>query len=599
MRLMNTETLELEEFSDAEVPEYAILSHRWGSEEVEFSHMISNAAHNRRGYSKIVRFCEISQSKGFKYGWVDTCCINKGNSSELIQSINSMYKWYAKSTICLAYLPDVSPTMTEIGDSEWWQRGWTLQELIAPKALEFYNADWDYIGSKHELHQQIHQITGISPDVLNGASPSECSIAQRMSWAANRITTHTEDRAYSLLGLFDVSLPMIYGEGSKAFLRLQEEIIRKSDDHSIFAWRHGFPPTPRARCGLFATSPSAFKACQDVVRAPAVLSPKNEFSMTNQGLAIELALIPYSMQTYLAILNCGQRNSPWKRLGILLEKLSSGSHYARVCIGHAAVVSIYLPQLQTWDYQCHRVYVRQELQESSTKEILENRQQTFVLRNVDVHGFGVDDVNFATVASRDDRRLASRDPHLMQIPDGLYGTAGVFYLRPEEWYYPDNPLRWLKLGFNWNFEPVCVLGDSSSMWGAHSYNLAKDRKSFHRAVAGEVSERARLFQNEWIMRDDLATLDKKGWEFLKGSKEGIDTSVDTLSVHVSIRPEQLAIASDLTDPAFPSCSVWVVDIRGRRPPREKHRYGPSVKGSVCRFATCICCLALCYWAEKQ
>ncbi|KAI6095833.1 heterokaryon incompatibility protein-domain-containing protein, partial [Pisolithus croceorrhizus] len=241
---------------DDEVTRYAILSHRWG-DEVDYKEMTRlmkmeerkrNDVRQRAGYQKIIESCKQAKRDGYEWLWIDTCCIDKRSSSKLSEAINSMYRWYQNAQVCYAYLDDVDETVfpTKQADSKvaksdgwpvWFGRGWTLQELIAPKEVKFFNKDWVHIGNKRRLAPKLENITGIPREVLSdGLGAVRLSVAQIMSWAANRETTRMEDRAYSLMGLFGVNMPMLYGEGKKAFQRLQLEIIRTSTDHSIFAW---------------------------------------------------------------------------------------------------------------------------------------------------------------------------------------------------------------------------------------------------------------------------------------------------------------------------------------------------------------------------
>jgi hypothetical protein len=131
------------------------------------------------------------------------------------------------------------------------------EELIAPECVEFYDAAWNEIGTKASLCEEIALITDIDPLVLRGADPRKRSIAERMSWAASRATSRLEDVAYCLMGLFDVNMPMLYGEGTHAFIRLQEEIIRRTEDYTIFAWTAD--PLNNMPRGLFASFPADFK----------------------------------------------------------------------------------------------------------------------------------------------------------------------------------------------------------------------------------------------------------------------------------------------------------------------------------------------------
>jgi len=228
MRLINTTTLQVEEFQNHEIPEYVILSHTWEEEEVSLQDMQTPACKKKRGYYKIKQCCEKVASDGFTYCWIDTCCIDKTSSAELSEAINSMYKWYQNSRICYAYLSDfeASPDLVmenyrSFTESRWWTRGWTLQELLAPSIVEFYSVNWVEVGTKLSLHEQITEITGIDEGVLCGADPLRRNVAVRMSWAARRKTTRIEDQAYCLMGLFHVNMPLLYGEGSRAFIRLQ------------------------------------------------------------------------------------------------------------------------------------------------------------------------------------------------------------------------------------------------------------------------------------------------------------------------------------------------------------------------------------------
>jgi hypothetical protein len=224
MRLINTETLMLEEFFSSEAPPYAILSHTWGDEEVPFYEYQDNLGYEvpKAGLEKIKRFCRQAAWYGYQYAWVDTCCIDKRNSAELSEAINSMYRWYYDAGICLIYLSDV-PILDDgfkqaqaLQSSRWFTRGWTLQELIAPTRREFYAADWSHISSTSEkgwnLIDYVVQSTRVRKEVLlDRRQVKSICVAEKMSWAAGRNTTRPEDSAYSLLGLFNVSMPILYG----------------------------------------------------------------------------------------------------------------------------------------------------------------------------------------------------------------------------------------------------------------------------------------------------------------------------------------------------------------------------------------------------
>ncbi|KAI6022274.1 heterokaryon incompatibility protein-domain-containing protein, partial [Pisolithus microcarpus] len=237
---------------------YAILSHRWeDNSEVTYEEIIGlmkmeepkrDEVRNRFSYKKIVKTCEQAMKDDYDWVWIDTCCIYKRSSAELSEAINSMYRWYQDAQVCYAYLNDVKESTfpTERNNEtynksngwpEWFMRGWTLQELIAPNQIEFFNRNWAPIGNKQHLAPVLKDITTIPCGVLrDGLAGKRLSVAQIMSWAAGRKTTRVEDRAYSLMGLFEVNMPMVYGEGKRAFQRLQLKITRRSSDHSIFAW---------------------------------------------------------------------------------------------------------------------------------------------------------------------------------------------------------------------------------------------------------------------------------------------------------------------------------------------------------------------------
>jgi hypothetical protein len=229
-------------FVSDNIPKYAILSHTWGAdtEEVTFRDMIDGTGKSKAGYEKI-RFCaQQASDDGLQYFWVDTCCIDKSSSAELQEAINSMFRWYQNAIKCYVYLSDVSIRKRKASDqlsehtwdsafrsSRWFTRGWTLQELLAPgpDSVEFFSQEGDRLGGKRTLEQQIHEITRIPIKALQGTPLSQFDIGDRLSWAENRQTTREEDKAYSLFGIFDIQIPLLYGEGrDKALKRLLEEI---------------------------------------------------------------------------------------------------------------------------------------------------------------------------------------------------------------------------------------------------------------------------------------------------------------------------------------------------------------------------------------
>ena len=349
MRLLNFENFDdtnefrpiLCEYFDQNIPPYAILSHRWGhpNDEVSYYDILrpNQQAPKKKGYRKLELVCKQAARDGLKHAWVDTCCINKDSSAELTEAINSMFLWYRRSTVCYAYLIDVSdshedPSLVDspFRNSEWFTRGWTLQELIAPLDVRFYSANWIEIGQKSDLSKVLYEITGIPEEVLRdplGTLKDVCA-AQKMSWASDRRTSRIEDRAYSLIGIFDVSLPIMYGEGLRSYTRLQEEIIRYSFDHSIFAWYL------KGNCsGLLATTPDDF-ACSGNVRQISARDytsmfgldkTRSDYTVTNIGLNIQLPRrkLKSHVSVYVAFLAChfeGRQNP----IFIYIKKYSGG-----------------------------------------------------------------------------------------------------------------------------------------------------------------------------------------------------------------------------------------------------------------------------------
>jgi hypothetical protein len=308
MRLLSAEDQTFKEFTDDQAPPYAVLSHTWGAEEVTFEDIRCGLSRHesKAGWKKIQNCCTQAIKDGLKFMWIDTCCIDKSSSAELQEAINSMFRWYEMSLECYAYLSDFDyPSLDDeplTGErallklplARWFTRGWTLQELLAPCSVRFFDSTWSEFGDKISLRKCIASATGIREEVLLDSvvnarqAMDSISIAQRMSWAACRTTTREEDVAYCMLGIFDVNMPLLYGEGPKAFQRLQEEILKISDDQSILAW--GFNCERQSLWGVsaaLAQSPSDFAACAEMISWGAAESG-DSFSMTQRGLQLNL-----------------------------------------------------------------------------------------------------------------------------------------------------------------------------------------------------------------------------------------------------------------------------------------------------------------------
>ncbi|KAH8790717.1 heterokaryon incompatibility protein-domain-containing protein [Hyaloscypha finlandica] len=387
MWLINVETMQLEDFTVRPAPQYAILSHTWSEEEVSLQEFTCQNADTvkKEGFAKIVRTCSLAAENHIKYAWVDTCCIDKSSSAELTEAINSMFQWYKNAVVCYAYLSDLSPrqdavledlwvdfsrrgyslaSRNELQGCKWFTRGWTLQELIAPKTVRFYDKTWDFRGTKHDLAVPIESITHIGNAVLRGSKTlADIAIARRMAWASKRKTTRVEDVAYCLLGIFDVNMPLLYGEGNKAFTRLQEEIIKNNSDLSIFGWSPeeslisvDYPARFNVRCdydcghgddngddfySILATSPSEFLTPHSYNIVQSV-----EHSVTNRGIKIYCSLLEICLRgcifvqckccgdnrKYVLVIGSVRLGMMGKYWGVVLDKISpdafirSGKH---------------------------------------------------------------------------------------------------------------------------------------------------------------------------------------------------------------------------------------------------------------------------------
>ena len=367
MRLINTKTYLIEKFDDpsnAPCSGYAILSHTWTLEphkELELEDIrtagtdVAKANVVQRN-PKVRETCKLAQTSALSHAWIDTICIDQNSSSDKSEAINAMYRYYQEAKICFTHLFDVDGhgiTLTdpnpnqpdtddmkavrkEFTDARWFKRGWTLQELLAPPRLLFYDKNWNLLGSRNELCNTIAGITRIEPGVLQDAQQMwACSIAKRMSWAAGRETRRPEDKAYSLLGIFGVNMPMIYGEGDRAFIRLQEEIIKISDDHSLFTWSTS---EDRNNSALLARSPDPFKGCTNITRG-LFRTGNYPYSINNRGISMQLSLVCWSTDVFIAPINCirqpmqqqsGRQHKESLQLGLFLKRQKEDDRFIRV-----------------------------------------------------------------------------------------------------------------------------------------------------------------------------------------------------------------------------------------------------------------------------
>ncbi|KAI1737375.1 HET-domain-containing protein [Xylaria scruposa] len=437
MRFVNTTTFKFSEVFDLEIHElkggYCILSHRWGEDEITYVDVLDlnpnikakrGFVKAKRGFGKFAGACRLAKELGYDLIWIDTCCINKSDAAELSEAINSMYRWYEISIVCIAYLQDVT-LPANFKKSEWFARGWTLQELIAPKVVKFYGRAWNLLGDRNDLAREIFSKTGIPADVLEKKKhPHACSVAQRMSWAAKRTTTRLEDRAYSLMGLFNVNMPMIYGEQDQAFFRLQENIISKLSDESIFVWdldllEGSTRNAKKVYCGLLAPSPACFARSGDVF-----------------GLSISLPAIQCGLGAFQAALNAG-RTGHSGQCAISLIELPEDDLYARrsTSSGESTIITKEVASARK-DFTIPL----------KIKESPPHLYPGFWLRRLD---FDDKHIRSYEIWSRKKPEFADR----IRLSDCKLGTAGIIRLTLCE----AADFGWIKLGFNPESRPICFM----------------------------------------------------------------------------------------------------------------------------------------------
>ncbi|KAK9776228.1 putative Heterokaryon incompatibility protein-domain-containing protein [Seiridium cardinale] len=336
-RLLNAKTLRLEDFS-SQPPPYAILSHTWGSDEISFQeiHTARSGPVVKAGLVKIEKACVQALNRSLGYIWVDTCCIDKTSSAELSEAINSI--WQQR----LAAKPMVN--------------GWLdpLQELLAPSHVIFFTRDWQVLGTKQDLSKTISDISGIDSYYL--LKPAFCireaSIAERMYWAARRMTTRVEDIAYCLMGVFDVNMPLLYGEGERAFTRLQIAVIANSGDQSIFAWGdHERDTWHKNRARLLALSPAEFlRSGGKIVPFYGRLSFL-PYTLTNTGPHIQVPLYTHG-NTAWAVLRCRPLNDFSHAYAIGLRRHPDGTY-------ERAMPNTLLVDYRLWRrYSVKSIYIR-------------------------------------------------------------------------------------------------------------------------------------------------------------------------------------------------------------------------------------------------
>ncbi|KAJ9641184.1 hypothetical protein H2204_002862 [Knufia peltigerae] len=492
IRLINTKSMEMEEFQTCENVIYAILSHRWEEDEISFEQFLSGDIYNgsedseaspKRGNFKIHQCCKTAADNGIHYVWVDTCCIDKKSSAELQEAINSMFHWYQEAEECYAYLSDVESTH-DLPKSAWFTRGWTLQELIAPRKMAFFNAHWQPLGTKSDMVEGLSNLTGIPQNYLNGNPLSDCSIAQKMSWVANRVTTRPEDLAYCLLGIFDVHLTVMYGEGKRAFQRLQEEIIRSTSDQTILAWSG-----PDYALGkLLADQPPFFYECKDI-QVENTSSPQPS-ALTNLGLSVSLYTKPWATETYVAIVGAtgtpgDSSETPLTWIGIYLRPAGRDGQFYRVrYLGEDIFQSNQLQVVHS-GFQRRRILILNKPRPSNSLCQLHQQQQLIqrffhgfqisMVSNplvfVDVDGSG----NFDFCCSSGDvgdSELAEDGRRCWKV-DMLDGEQGIFLDLSGD--LNDGPAGVVYFGFDVEFNPVCLIVNKAQLYMDQATGVANRR----------------------------------------------------------------------------------------------------------------------------
>ncbi|RSL45363.1 hypothetical protein CEP54_014288 [Fusarium duplospermum] len=282
----------------SEIVKYAILSHRWlPNDEPTFRDMIDGTAAGL-GREKLWNFCDMARTHEIMFAWSDTCCIDKSSSAEIDEAIRSMFRWYRNSSICFVHLAQTT-SLEDLQADEWFERGWTLQELLAPRVTKFFDKDWHPLvdGPNHkgnpEILQHVIAATRCPEHALRDFNPGPFCVGRRMTWAARRKTTRGEDMAYSLMGIFDVTLQTAYGEGAeRAFVRLVEKIMLSNGNQSVLDWAG--KPAASHSSKAFPSSPRSYLGQTEYN-----LHRKLDMSMTSIGLRIPLLLLPLNKPRFL------------------------------------------------------------------------------------------------------------------------------------------------------------------------------------------------------------------------------------------------------------------------------------------------------------
>ncbi len=429
-----------------------------------------------------------------------------------------MFRWYASANVCYAYLADLiaenpvtpgDPT-SQFARCRWFTRGWTLQELIAPAKVEFYDQEWTLRGAKATLSRAISTLTRIDEEVLCDSSKLfGLPIAKRLSWAAHWQTTRLEDVAYSLLGICDVNMPVLYGEGETAFIRLQEEIVKETKDMTLFAWEatQNNQSPPHQHHGLFANSPAEFSNAHDIVQGLDLMF-NEEFSMTNEGLRIRTKLHKELTGDPILRLNCYRQGDSTQKLGIHLAYVGGGT-YVRSKPEELAVAA-------WWDDgRCTpigTIYIRKCINQTlSTQAKPINRPPAIRCRR----GFG----------KPTDRMPGS----LKGIPESRWDTHNRSFLTRGLSYFAG--LLTISKSPNCGFQHVvCGMSDNSPPWAAFLDETRKDK------IAAVTRDASLIY--------DLPK----------------DMMLRKISVFDGMWPKQLSISISLDEATDEKESVYCIDV---------------------------------------
>jgi hypothetical protein len=306
-----------------------------------------------------------------------------------------------------------------------------------------------------------------------------------MSWASTRVTTFPEDGAYCLMGIFGVNMPLLYGEGERAYLRLQEEIIKYNYDHTIFAW----PMRKKKFSGLLAPSPACFTGCANTVSIRSV-GGREPFSMTNRGLSITLKITPWSSDTYLAFLDCMDKTKPKDRvdIGIFLRRLTEDDQYVRLSLSGKSIWLGPDPRWQDRPTSNRRVFVNQTFDSGGEKSCLEARQYGFELPSSLL-------VPSACVLAPH-WSLKNRTAFLRP---GGWGLVAVVDISSEH-----DGLSRIALGFDFDFHPICLLEEPFASGELKDYynwsRVDPDAAEWAKIIEGSRVYRSSDHDGVWALR---------------------------------------------------------------------------------------------------